>query len=113
MGPVLDELKLDAARVEGPAHWADQMPSHKDKLTEEHIVALRLYASKASGGSKCSCWHEVDIWGAPEKLWTRRNIFDKLTRSWLLPNVPACLHGESGVRSHNACRRSRLAAPSL
>lgn len=53
VGPVLDELKLDAARVvKALRNGLVQMPSYKDKLTEAEIAALALYVSKASGADK-------------------------------------------------------------
>jgi mono/diheme cytochrome c family protein len=53
VGPVLDELKPDAARVaKALRNGLGQMPSYKDKLTEAEIAALALYVSKASGGAK-------------------------------------------------------------
>ena len=52
VGPVLDELKPDAARVaKAMRNGLGQMPSYKDKLTEAEIAALALYVSKASGGA--------------------------------------------------------------
>ena len=53
VGPVLDELKPDAARVaKALRNGLGQMTSYKDKLTEAEIAALALYVSKASGGAK-------------------------------------------------------------
>ncbi|OGB61085.1 MAG: sulfide dehydrogenase [Burkholderiales bacterium RIFCSPLOWO2_12_FULL_64_99] len=53
VGPVLDELKPDAARVaKALRNGLGQMPSYKDKLTDAEIEALSLYVSKASGGAK-------------------------------------------------------------
>ena len=53
VGPVLDELKPDAARVaKALRNGLGQMPSYKDKLTDAEIAALALYVSKASGGAK-------------------------------------------------------------
>lgn len=53
VGPVLDELKPDAARVaKALRNGLGQMPSYKEKLTDAEIAALALYVSKASGGAK-------------------------------------------------------------
>ncbi len=53
VGPVLDELKPDAARVaKALRNGLGQMPSYKEKLTEAEIAALALFVSKASGGAK-------------------------------------------------------------
>lgn len=53
IGPVLDELKPDAARVAKALRIGlGQMPSYKDKLSDAQILALALYVSKASGGAK-------------------------------------------------------------
>ena len=53
VGPVLDALKPDAARVaKALRNGLGQMPSFKDKLTEAEIAALALYVSKASGSVK-------------------------------------------------------------
>ena len=53
VGPVLDELKPDAARVaKALRNGLGQMPSYKDKLSDAEIAALALYVSKASGGAK-------------------------------------------------------------
>ena len=53
VGPVLDELKPDAARVaKALCNGLGQMPSHKDKRTDAELAALALYVSKASGGAR-------------------------------------------------------------
>lgn len=53
VGPVLDELKPDAARVaKALRNGLGQMPSYKDKLTDAELAALALYVSKASGGAR-------------------------------------------------------------
>jgi len=53
VGPVLDELKPDAARVEKALrNGLGQMPSYRDKLDDAEIAALALYVSKASGGAR-------------------------------------------------------------
>lgn len=53
VGPVLDELKPDAARVaKALRNGLGQMPSYKDKLSDAEIAALSLYVAKASGGDK-------------------------------------------------------------
>lgn len=51
VGPVLDELKPDAARVaKALRNGLGQMPSFKDKLTDAQIEALSMYVARASGG---------------------------------------------------------------
>ena len=51
VGPVLDELKPDAARVaKALRNGLGQMPSFKDRLTDAQIEALSQYVAKASGG---------------------------------------------------------------
>jgi len=53
VGPVLDELKPNAARVaKALRNGLGQMPSYKDKLTDAQIDALSLYVAKASGGQR-------------------------------------------------------------
>ena len=53
VGPVLDELKPDAARVaKALRNGLGQMPSFKDKLTDAQIDALSLYVARASGGQR-------------------------------------------------------------
>lgn len=53
IGPVLDDLQPDAARVSKALHdGLGAMPSFKDTLTEEQIAALALYVSRASRGLK-------------------------------------------------------------
>ena len=53
VGPVLDALKPDAARVaKALRNGLGQMPSYKDKLTDAELAALALYVSKASGGAR-------------------------------------------------------------
>jgi cytochrome c6 len=52
VGPVLDELKPDPARVaKALRNGIGQMPSYRDKLTDEEIAALAAYVAKASGGA--------------------------------------------------------------
>lgn len=53
VGPVLDELKPDMARV-GKAlrNGLGNMPSYTAILSEEEIAALARYVAKASGGEK-------------------------------------------------------------
>ena len=52
VGPVLDEIKPDAARVaKALRDGLGQMPSYKGRLTDEQIAALASYVSKASGGA--------------------------------------------------------------
>lgn len=53
IGPVLDELKPDAARVaQALRNGLGQMPSYGGQLSEAQIAALALYVSRASGGAK-------------------------------------------------------------
>jgi sulfite dehydrogenase len=53
VGPVLDELKPDAARVaKALRNGLGQMPSYKDKLSDEEIAALARFVSKTSGGAR-------------------------------------------------------------
>ncbi|WP_374409554.1 cytochrome c [Hydrogenophaga sp.] len=52
VGPVLDELKPDAARVATALrNGIGQMPSYKGRLDESQIAALAAYVAKASGAS--------------------------------------------------------------
>jgi cytochrome c6 len=53
VGPVLDEMKPDAARVAKVLRdGLGSMPSFKASLSEAQIAALARYVSKASGGEK-------------------------------------------------------------
>ncbi len=53
VGPVLDELKPDAARVaKALRDGIGSMPAYKTILSEEQIAALARYVSRASGGEK-------------------------------------------------------------
>lgn len=53
VGPVLDELKPDAARVaKALRDGIGQMPSYKGKLTDDEMAALARFVAKASGGAK-------------------------------------------------------------
>ena len=53
VGPVLDELQPDAARVATALrNGIGAMPSYQATLKEEQIQALALYVSKASGGAQ-------------------------------------------------------------
>lgn len=53
VGPVLDELKPDAARVaKALRDGIGQMPSYRSKLTDDEIAALARFVAKASGGAK-------------------------------------------------------------
>ncbi len=53
VGPVLDELKPNAARVSKALRdGIGAMPSFKATLTEAQIAALAHYVSRASGGEK-------------------------------------------------------------
>lgn len=50
VGPVLDELKPDAARVaKAVKSGIGQMPPFGDKLSEEQVAALAAYVAKATG----------------------------------------------------------------
>jgi cytochrome c6 len=52
VGPVLDELQPDAARVATALrNGIGAMPSYKALLKDEQIQALARYVSKASGGA--------------------------------------------------------------
>lgn len=52
IGPVLDELKPDAARVaQALRNGLGSMPSYRATLTDSQIEALARYVSKASGGA--------------------------------------------------------------
>ena len=52
VGPVLDELRPDAARVATALrNGIGAMPSYKALLKEEQIQALARYVAKASGGA--------------------------------------------------------------
>ena len=53
VGPVLDELKPDSARVsKALLDGIGSMPSFKALLSAEQIAAVAGYVSKASGGEK-------------------------------------------------------------
>lgn len=53
IGPVLDELQPDAARVAAALRSGlGVMPSYKATLTEAQILAAARYVAKASGGAK-------------------------------------------------------------
>ncbi|RYF04029.1 MAG: cytochrome c [Oxalobacteraceae bacterium] len=50
IGPVLDDLQPNAARVAQALRMGiGQMPSYKDKLSEDQILALSLYVATSSG----------------------------------------------------------------
>jgi len=52
VGPVLDELKPDAARVTTALrNGIGQMPSYRDSLSEAQIQALAAYVSKVAGAN--------------------------------------------------------------
>lgn len=52
VGPVLDELKPDAARVANALrNGLGNMPSYRASLSAAQIEALAHYVSKASGGT--------------------------------------------------------------
>ncbi len=53
IGPVLDELRPDAARVAAALRSGlGVMPSYKASLTEAQILSVARYVAKASGGAK-------------------------------------------------------------
>ncbi len=53
VGPVLDELKPDAARVVNALrNGLGNMPSYKGSLSEEQMQALARYVAKASGAAQ-------------------------------------------------------------
>jgi cytochrome c6 len=53
IGPPLDEIQPDAARVEmALRNGIGAMPSYKATLKEDQILALARYVAKASGGAK-------------------------------------------------------------
>ena len=53
VGPVLDEIKPDAARVaKAVRDGIGAMPSFKTALSDEQIAAIAVYVAKASGGAK-------------------------------------------------------------
>ena len=53
VGPVLDEMQPDAARVSKVLRdGLGSMPSFKASLTDAQIAAIALYVSKASRGQK-------------------------------------------------------------
>ncbi len=53
VGPVLDELKPDAARVVNALrNGLGNMPSYKDTLSEDQMQALARYVAKASGSAQ-------------------------------------------------------------
>lgn len=53
IGPVLDEIRPDAARVtKALRNGLGQMPSYRESLTDAQIEALARYVSKATGAAK-------------------------------------------------------------
>lgn len=53
VGPILDDLKPDAARVANALrNGLGNMPAYKATLQEEQILALAHYVAKASGGAR-------------------------------------------------------------
>lgn len=53
IGPVLDDLKPDAARVAAAVRsGVDVMPSYEGKLTDEQIEAVAAYVARATGAAK-------------------------------------------------------------
>lgn len=53
VGPNLDELKPDAGRVaRALRNGIGQMPSYRDKLSEQQIEALARYVVQASGAAR-------------------------------------------------------------
>jgi sulfite dehydrogenase len=52
IGPVLDELKPDAQRVEAAVrNGLGVMPAYEGSLSDEQIEAVAAYVAKASGGA--------------------------------------------------------------
>jgi len=57
VGPVLDELKPDAARVANALrNGLGNMPSYKATLSEAQILAIAAYVAKAHMGQTTSLW---------------------------------------------------------
>jgi cytochrome c6 len=53
VGPVLDDLKPDAARVEAALRQGiGQMPSYQGKLEDRQITALAVYVATVAGAGK-------------------------------------------------------------
>ncbi len=53
IGPNLDELKPDAARVaKALRNGIGQMPAYRGKLTEQQIETLARYVAQASGAAR-------------------------------------------------------------
>jgi cytochrome c6 len=53
VGPILDELKPEAARVANALrNGLGSMPSYKAALSEQEILALARYVAQASGASQ-------------------------------------------------------------
>jgi sulfite dehydrogenase len=53
IGPSLDDLKPDAARVaKALRNGIGQMPSYRDRLTEQQIETLSQYVARASGAQR-------------------------------------------------------------
>lgn len=53
VGPALDELKPDAARVATALrNGIGQMPSYQGKLDEAQIAAIAAYVARATGAAK-------------------------------------------------------------
>lgn len=53
VGPVLDELRPDAARVaKALRDGIGQMPSYRGKLSDDQIAALAAYVAKAAGAAR-------------------------------------------------------------
>lgn len=53
IGPVLDELKPDEARVaKAIRDGIGQMPSYKGRLSDDQILALAKYVAQAAAGGK-------------------------------------------------------------
>ena len=53
IGPSLDELKPDAARVaKALRNGIGQMPAYRDKLTEQQIETLSRYVARTSGAQR-------------------------------------------------------------
>ena len=53
VGPILDELKPETARVaKALREGIGQMPSYKATLTEAQILAVAAYVAQATGAGK-------------------------------------------------------------
>ncbi len=53
IGPSLDDLKPDAARVaKALRNGIGQMPAYRDRLTEQQIETLSRYVARATGAQR-------------------------------------------------------------